>query len=153
MGAAPERGAGTVVVAGEGKGARSAEIEPLGREEVERVFPNEEYLVDGVARVDLQLVVGSAAVDEEFDVVFEKNERVALGEAGLGERVFAREADVEAGVVPQDGGAGVEEGEVAVTISTKRGEAGARAQASESSMPGGSWRAVYIAKFRCACGS
>ena len=42
------------------------------------VAPDEEDLVDRAQRIELELVVGVAAVDEELEVVLEEQEVVAL---------------------------------------------------------------------------
>jgi hypothetical protein len=68
------------------------------------LLPDEEDLVDRAEGVDLELVVGVAPGDEQLHVVVRVDERVALGERALDERLIDPVRDVEALVVPEDGG-------------------------------------------------
>ena len=112
MSAAPERFRLTVVIAAEGNGLTGTDVE-LGRAEaislLEGVLPDEEDFVDSAQGIDFELVVAIAAVDEELDIVFIEDERVAFGEGGLDERLFDPEGDIEVLIVPECSGARVEE--------------------------------------------
>src|SRR5579871_1014850 len=77
----PEVIGGTVEVAGEGEGGSVEQVElrnieptaaPIG------VAPDEEDLIEGTERVDLQYVVAVAAINKQFDIVLAKDDRIAL---------------------------------------------------------------------------
>src|ERR1017187_7882761 len=99
--ASPERFRPPVVVASKGQRSSPQHVPFRRVEPSECVLPDEELLVDGPERVDLELVVAIAAVDEHLDVALLENKRVALGQSGAHERLFDPEANIEILVVPQ----------------------------------------------------
>ncbi len=129
MSTAPECFRLTVVIAAEGNGFTSTDVELRRAEAIgpfKGVLPDEEDFVDRAKGVDFELVVAIAAVDEELDIVFIEDERVALGEGGFDERFFYPESDIEILIVPKRSGARVEESRIAGDhIAEARGALGA----------------------------
>ncbi len=129
MSTAPERFWVTVVIAAEGNGLPGTNIELRLAEAsglLEGVLPDEEDFVDSAQGIDFELVVAIAAVDEELDIVFIEDERVAFSEGGFDERLFYPESDIEVLIVPKRRGARVEESWIAGDhIAEARGAGGA----------------------------
>src|ERR1035438_6030929 len=67
------------------------------------VLPYPEHFIDGVERVDLELVVGILAGDKDLQVIFLVDLRIPLGECAPHIGLFGPESEVEIVVVPQQG--------------------------------------------------
>ena len=89
------------------------------------VSPDVEDLVDRVQRVDFELVVAVAAIDEDLDVVFAEYERVALGLPCSRVRLLDPETHVEVVVVPEECRARIEDRRSTVAMSPNLGDFGA----------------------------
>src|SRR5687767_9432207 len=88
--------------------ARAIELRPArvpARREL--ALPDEEDFVDRAEAVDLELVVGVAAGDEQLDVVVLVDRGVALGQRRFDERLLDPVPDVEVAVVPEHRGTGI----------------------------------------------
>jgi hypothetical protein len=86
--------------------ARAIELRPARvAARLELPLPDEEDLVDRSERIDLELVVSVASGDEQLDVVVRVNQRVALRQGRLDERLLDPIPDIQIGVIPQHGGA------------------------------------------------
>jgi hypothetical protein len=93
-----------------GAARRGVEFRPSepGRARHQRVLPDPEDFIDGVDRVDLELVVGVPARDEEFDVVLFPDARIALGQGAAYVLFLSLEPEIQALVVPEQGAACIE---------------------------------------------
>ena len=86
-------------------------IEGFGREFsafTESISPDEEDLINGIEGIYLQLVVRVSAIDEEFQIILQKDQRIALRQTRLDVGLLGLESDIEVGLTPQDGAASSE---------------------------------------------
>src|ERR1017187_5247211 len=74
----------------------------------QRILPDPEHPVDRIQRVDLEFVIRVLTGDEDFHIVVFVNARIALGQIPAHLRLFSRETEVQALVVPQQRHARIE---------------------------------------------